>query len=149
MAGPRKLLTTTSEATVTGLGDADILRGLPSTRYNGVLTRVSSPVAKSDRPPSIVDWSAGTTDIQPSRIRGSVCSGARLTAELEQVPLKAKHSLGTPDLTGPWQVSDRSDSEGDEAVRLDMRYIQNWSTTTDVLILWRTVFAPVRCASAR
>lgn len=44
MARPERLLTTTGEATVTGLGDADILRGLPNTWYNGVLTRVPSPV---------------------------------------------------------------------------------------------------------
>jgi lipopolysaccharide/colanic/teichoic acid biosynthesis glycosyltransferase len=79
-----------------------------------------------------------------------VCSGAHLTSELEQVPPKAKrHSLLTPELTGPWQVSDQSDSEGDEAVRLDIRYVQNRSTTVDFLILWKTAFVNVRRAIAR
>ena len=148
MAGPERLLTTINGATVTGLEDADILRGLSATRYSGVLN--SSPVVKSDRPPSDIDSSAGTTDRQRSKIRGLVCPCAHLTSELEEMLLKAKRrSLVPPDLTGPWLVSDQSDSDGDEAVRLDRRDVENWSTTMDVLILWKTVFAAVRRTGAR
>jgi lipopolysaccharide/colanic/teichoic acid biosynthesis glycosyltransferase len=79
-----------------------------------------------------------------------MCPRAQLTSELEEMPLKAKRrSLVTPDLTGPWHVSDQSDSDGDEAVRPDRRYVENWSTTMDVLILWKTVFAAMRPADAR
>jgi hypothetical protein len=128
--------------------DADILRGLPNARYHGVLN--SSPVVKSDRPPSEIDWPTGPTDRQRSKICGLVCPRVHLTSELEEMPLKAKRrSLATPDLTGPWQVSDQSDSEGEEAVRLDRRYVESWSTTMDILILWKTVFAAVRRAGAR
>ncbi len=47
-------------------------------------------------------------------------------------------SLVTPGLTGLWQVSGRSDLEGDDAVRLDLRYVENWSLTMDLMILWKT-----------
>jgi exopolysaccharide biosynthesis polyprenyl glycosylphosphotransferase len=73
-----------------------------------------------------------------------------LASELEQMPVEAKRRcLVTPGLTGLWQVSGRSDLEGDEAVRLDLRYVENWSLTMDVLIIWKTVSAVVRRAGAR
>jgi lipopolysaccharide/colanic/teichoic acid biosynthesis glycosyltransferase len=73
-----------------------------------------------------------------------------LAAELEQMPAVAKRRcLVTPGLTGLWQVSGRSDLDGDEAVRLDLRYVENWSMTMDVLILWKTVSAVLRRAGAR
>ena len=51
-----------------------------------------------------------------------------LAAELAQMPSEAsRRSLVTPGLTGLWQVSGRSDLEGDDAVRLDLRYVENWS----------------------
>lgn len=46
-----------------------------------------------------------------------------------------------PGITGPWQVSGRSDISFDEWVRLDMYYIQNWSLLLDVTILLKTVAA--------
>lgn len=44
-----------------------------------------------------------------------------------------------PGMTGLWQVSGRSDLTWDEAVRLDLRYVENWSLMLDLTILWRTV----------
>ncbi|MFB4316848.1 sugar transferase [Actinomadura sp. 21ATH] len=49
-----------------------------------------------------------------------------------------------PGMTGLWQVSGRSDLPWDEAVRLDLRYIENWSLTLDTQILWKTIAAVVR-----
>jgi exopolysaccharide biosynthesis polyprenyl glycosylphosphotransferase len=43
-----------------------------------------------------------------------------------------------PGITGLWQVSGRSDLSWDESVRLDLRYVENWSMMTDVMIMWRT-----------
>jgi exopolysaccharide biosynthesis polyprenyl glycosylphosphotransferase len=43
-----------------------------------------------------------------------------------------------PGITGLWQVSGRSDLSWDESVRLDLRYVENWSLTTDLMIIWRT-----------
>jgi exopolysaccharide biosynthesis polyprenyl glycosylphosphotransferase len=65
-----------------------------------------------------------------------------LAHELAQMPSEAsRRSLVTPGLTGLWQVSGRSDLEGDDAVRLDLRYVENWSFTLDLLILWKTASA--------
>jgi exopolysaccharide biosynthesis polyprenyl glycosylphosphotransferase len=44
-----------------------------------------------------------------------------------------------PGLTGLWQISGRSDLSWDESVRLDLFYVENWSLTGDLMILWRTV----------
>ena len=43
-----------------------------------------------------------------------------------------------PGITGLWQVSGRSDLTWEESVRLDLRYVENWSITTDLMIMWRT-----------
>jgi exopolysaccharide biosynthesis polyprenyl glycosylphosphotransferase len=44
-----------------------------------------------------------------------------------------------PGLTGMWQVNGRSDLSWDESVRLDLYYVENWSLTGDLMIVWRTV----------
>jgi exopolysaccharide biosynthesis polyprenyl glycosylphosphotransferase len=44
-----------------------------------------------------------------------------------------------PGLTGLWQVSGRSDLTWDESVRLDLRYVENWSFALDLQILWKTI----------
>jgi exopolysaccharide biosynthesis polyprenyl glycosylphosphotransferase len=49
-----------------------------------------------------------------------------------------------PGITGLWQVNGRSDLPWDEAVRLDVRYVENWSFVLDLQILWKTWFAVVR-----
>ena len=49
--------------------------------------------------------------------------------------------LVRPGVTGLWQVSGRSDLSWEESVRLDLRYVENWSFTTDLLIMWKTIWA--------
>ena len=44
-----------------------------------------------------------------------------------------------PGLTGMWQVSGRSDTSFEDYTRLDLYYVDNWSLTTDVAILAKTV----------
>ncbi|WP_344341642.1 sugar transferase, partial [Streptomyces rhizosphaericus] len=46
-----------------------------------------------------------------------------------------------PGMTGLWQVSGRSDLTLEEAVRLDLYYVDNWSMLQDVSILARTARA--------
>ena len=46
-----------------------------------------------------------------------------------------------PGLTGLWQVSGRSNLGWMESVQLDLRYVDNWSVTMDLLILWKTARA--------
>lgn len=43
-----------------------------------------------------------------------------------------------PGLTGLWQVNGRSDLSWEESVRLDLRYVENWSFVLDLQILWKT-----------
>lgn len=43
-----------------------------------------------------------------------------------------------PGLTGMWQVNGRSDLDWEESVRLDLYYVENWSITGDLMIIWRT-----------
>jgi exopolysaccharide biosynthesis polyprenyl glycosylphosphotransferase len=52
--------------------------------------------------------------------------------------------LVRPGMTGLWQVSGRSELSWEETVRLDLRYVENWSVTLDLAILWKTVNAVVR-----
>jgi exopolysaccharide biosynthesis polyprenyl glycosylphosphotransferase len=46
-----------------------------------------------------------------------------------------------PGITGLWQVSGRSELSWDDAVRLDLYYVENWSLGLDISILLRTVAA--------
>ncbi|WP_431901310.1 sugar transferase [Nonomuraea sp. bgisy101] len=46
--------------------------------------------------------------------------------------------LVKPGITGLWQVSGRSDLSWEESVRLDLRYVENWSLILDLQILWKT-----------
>lgn len=48
-----------------------------------------------------------------------------------------------PGLTGLWQVSGRSDLSWEDAVRLDLYYVDNWSMFQDLTILTRTAKAVV------
>jgi exopolysaccharide biosynthesis polyprenyl glycosylphosphotransferase len=47
--------------------------------------------------------------------------------------------LVMPGVTGLWQVSGRSDLSWNEAVRLDLSYVDNWSMVADVLIIIKTL----------
>jgi exopolysaccharide biosynthesis polyprenyl glycosylphosphotransferase len=53
-----------------------------------------------------------------------------------------------PGMTGLWQVSGRSDLPWEEAVRLDLRYVENWSLSLDLVILLRTMTAVIRSSGA-
>jgi exopolysaccharide biosynthesis polyprenyl glycosylphosphotransferase len=47
----------------------------------------------------------------------------------------------TPGLSGLWQVSGRSNLDWADGIRLDLYYVENWSMTQDLVILWRTAKA--------
>jgi exopolysaccharide biosynthesis polyprenyl glycosylphosphotransferase len=53
-----------------------------------------------------------------------------------------------PGLTGLWQVSGRSDLSQEEAERLDVHYVENWSLVLDLQVLWKTGSAVVRGSGA-
>jgi exopolysaccharide biosynthesis polyprenyl glycosylphosphotransferase len=55
-----------------------------------------------------------------------------------------RRHLVKPGMTGLWQVSGREQQSWDDAVRLDLYYVENWSLALDVVILMRTGLAVFR-----
>lgn len=66
----------------------------------------------------------------------------------EYGPDARRRLLVRPGMTGLWQVSGRSDLSWAESVRLDLRYVENWSLALDASIAWKTVGAVLRCRGA-
>ncbi|OLZ65781.1 hypothetical protein AV521_30750 [Streptomyces sp. IMTB 2501] len=62
---------------------------------------------------------------------------------------RARRLSVKPGMTGLWQVSGRSSTTADEAIRLDLRYVAHWSLQLDLLILLRTLPAVLRTSNAR
>jgi len=70
--------------------------------------------------------------------------GPRPPLEREVVGYQAhvqRRLLVRPGMTGLWQVSGRSSLSWSESVRLDLYYVDNWSMTTDLVIMAKTVKA--------
>jgi exopolysaccharide biosynthesis polyprenyl glycosylphosphotransferase len=53
-----------------------------------------------------------------------------------------------PGITGLWQVNGRSDLSWEESVRLDLRYVENWSLVLDLQVLWKTCSAVLHGSGA-
>jgi exopolysaccharide biosynthesis polyprenyl glycosylphosphotransferase len=67
-----------------------------------------------------------------------------LPSEAEQYGRStARRLLVKPGITGLWQISGRSDLSWEDSVRLDLYYVENWSFTGDIQILWKTLWAVV------
>jgi exopolysaccharide biosynthesis polyprenyl glycosylphosphotransferase len=49
--------------------------------------------------------------------------------------------IAKPGMTGLWQVSGRSALSWEESIRLDLYYVENWTLTGDLMIMWRTAKA--------
>jgi exopolysaccharide biosynthesis polyprenyl glycosylphosphotransferase len=72
-----------------------------------------------------------------------------LPSEAESYDKKVRRRLLVrPGITGLWQVSGRSDLSWEDSVRLDISYVENWSMTTDVLIVVGTLRAVLRGSGA-
>lgn len=72
-----------------------------------------------------------------------------LPAEVEQYGSDMlRRFLVKPGLTGLWQISGRSNLSWEDSVRADVRYVETWSLTLDVMILWKTIGAVVRGSGA-
>lgn len=54
-----------------------------------------------------------------------------------------RRMLVKPGMSGLWQVSGRSRLSWEDAIRLDLYYVENWSFTQDLQILFRTIGAVV------
>jgi exopolysaccharide biosynthesis polyprenyl glycosylphosphotransferase len=72
-----------------------------------------------------------------------------LATEVERYDDWARRRLLVrPGITGLWQTQGRSDLSWDDSVRLDLYYVENWSLTGDIIILYRTVRSVARAQGA-
>jgi exopolysaccharide biosynthesis polyprenyl glycosylphosphotransferase len=63
-----------------------------------------------------------------------------LPAEVERYGEDVNRRLKVkPGMTGLWQISGRADLPWEEAVRLDLHYVENWSVALDLMVLWKTI----------
>lgn len=63
-----------------------------------------------------------------------------LPSEVERYePDVRRRLLVKPGVTGPWQISGRSDLSWADGVRLDLFYVENWTLFGDLLLIWRTL----------
>ncbi|MBP0452217.1 sugar transferase [Kitasatospora sp. RG8] len=99
------------------------------TRVGGVLRRYSI-----DELPQLLNVVTGSMSLvgpRPPLPEESAAYGPDIRRRL----------LVKPGLTGLWQISGRSDLPWEEAVRLDLRYVEDWSLALDAVILWKTLRA--------
>ncbi|MGH2808903.1 MAG: sugar transferase [Actinomycetota bacterium] len=72
-----------------------------------------------------------------------------LPIEVEQYDDWVRNRLKVkPGITGLWQVSGRTETSFADYVRFDLFYIQNWSLSLDLWILWRTFRAVITAEGA-
>jgi exopolysaccharide biosynthesis polyprenyl glycosylphosphotransferase len=72
-----------------------------------------------------------------------------VTREVEQYDRDMRRRLLVkPGMTGLWQVSGRSDLSWEDSVRMDVRYVENWSPALDLVILGKTVRAVLQGSGA-
>jgi exopolysaccharide biosynthesis polyprenyl glycosylphosphotransferase len=67
---------------------------------------------------------------------------AREVAEYSDI--HHRRLLIKPGITGLWQVNGRSALSMEESIRLDLRYVENWSLLGDVVIILKTVGVVLR-----
>lgn len=60
----------------------------------------------------------------------------------------SRRLLAKPGMTGLWQVSGRSDLAWEDAVGLDLEYVESWSLSLDFLLLLRTVAVVLKGSGA-
>jgi exopolysaccharide biosynthesis polyprenyl glycosylphosphotransferase len=107
------------------------------------VTRVGSWLRRSslDELPQLLNVVTGKMSLVGPR--------PHLPAELEVLGEDvARRLFVKPGITGLWQVSGRSDLDWEQSVRLDLRYVENWTLTWDIYIMWKTVLVMVRKSGA-
>ncbi len=100
------------------------------------VTRVGKFIRKTsiDELPQLFDVLIGTMSLVGPR--------PHVQKEVDQYADHVRRRLYVkPGITGPWQVGGRSNLSWGESIRKDLSYVENWSLSGDVLILFRTVKA--------
>ncbi len=120
-------------------GDTGSIAGLFKMKNDPRITKVGHTLRRYslDELPQLVNVLRGEMSLVGPR--------PPLPCEVENYDARASRRLRVrPGLTGLWQVSGRSDLSFDEAIRLDLYYVDNWSMLQDASILLKTLRAVVR-----
>jgi exopolysaccharide biosynthesis polyprenyl glycosylphosphotransferase len=120
---------------------------LPSNDHDGVLFKIRQDPRITAVGAHLRRWSADELPQLLNVLLGDMSLvGPRpaLPAEAAEYADHVRRRLVVkPGLTGLWQVSGRSDLSWEESVRLDLRYVENWSFALDLQIMWKTISAIV------
>ncbi len=74
----------------------------------------------------------------------------QVDGEVRMYDSKSSRRLAVkPGMSGLWQVSGRSNLSWEDSIRLDLYYVENWSVTSDIVILLRTLRAVLGHDGAR
>jgi exopolysaccharide biosynthesis polyprenyl glycosylphosphotransferase len=72
-----------------------------------------------------------------------------LASEVERYDDWARRRLLVkPGITGLWQTRGRSNLSWDDSVRFDLYYVENWSLTGDIILLYRTLHTVIQARGA-
>jgi exopolysaccharide biosynthesis polyprenyl glycosylphosphotransferase len=122
---------TDGERALTSLGAADV--GLLTSRRNPEVTRTGAWLRRwsLDRLPQLMNILLGQMSLVGPR--------ALRPEEAMKYSDHMRWRLDVrPGITGLWLISGGADLPWDEAVRLDLRYVENWCFALDLQILWKT-----------
>ncbi|MEV6284958.1 sugar transferase [Kribbella sp. NPDC051770] len=132
--------------------EARLVELAPASDGNGVLFKLRSDPRVTKVGKVLRRYSLDELPQLLNVLRGEMSLvGPRPPLEVEVAKYAAddtRRMLVKPGLTGLWQVSGRSDLSWDESVLLDLRYVDNWSMTLDLLILWKTARAVLKGSGA-
>ena len=125
---------------------------LPSNDHDGILFKIRKDPRVTVVGAHLRRWSADELPQLLNVLLGDMSLvGPRpaLPAEAAEYADHVRRRLVVkPGLTGLWQVSGRADLSWEESVRLDLRYVENWSFALDLQIMWKTISAIVRRSGA-
>ena len=130
--------------------DAEKLRTtlLDRNEHDGILFKIRDDPRVTPLGRRLRRWSVDELPQLWNVVRGEMSIvGPRppLPSEVENYSNRVRRRLLVkPGLTGLWQISGRAGLPWEEAVRLDLHYVENWSPALDMTILARTVSAVLR-----
>lgn len=135
-----RTMVTDAEARLKGLSHLghDVNAVLFKTKHDPRVTRVGRWLRRFsvDEVPQLLNVLRGEMSLVGPR--------PGLASEVDQYEPDAMRRLRVrPGMTGLWQVSGRSTLDWEQTVRLDLWYVDNWSTTLDLQILARTARAVI------
>ena len=117
-------------------------RGRGQNDFDGVLFKVREDPRITPVGARLRRWSLDELPQLFNVLRGEMSLVGPRPALPEEAAKYADHVrrrlVVKPGMTGMWQVNGRSDLSWEETVRLDLRYVENWSFALDLQILWKT-----------